>query len=81
MAKTGIQITVDGKSTVVTPKDGKKFSLEELQGFVGGYIERVGNVGRKTMYADEDGRPKGLPPNAVASEKAGRLIVGTVLIV
>ena len=32
-------ITADGKITEVTPKNGEYFKLDELQAFVGGYIE------------------------------------------
>lgn len=31
--------TTDGGRRKVTPSNGTDFSLEELQGFVGGYIE------------------------------------------
>jgi hypothetical protein len=77
----GLKITADGKAVEVLPGDGKKFSLEEMQKLVGGYIERVGTIGRKTVYADEEGLLKGLPLNPVASERVGRPIVGTVLVV
>ena len=38
-------IQPDGTETDVQPRDGKRFKLDELQAFVGGYIEMVSNVG------------------------------------
>lgn len=79
----------DGKEEVVNPQDGKKFSLQELQDFVGGWIElvlvRPGN-GRCQMYANEEGKLKGMFPNrkATAMSVAGDLgdvVVGTVVVV
>jgi hypothetical protein len=37
----GYHIKADGTVTKVTPATGKKFTLEEMQKFVGGYIEIV----------------------------------------
>ena len=34
-------LKTDGSAQEVTPKDGKEWSLPELQGFVGGYIQIV----------------------------------------
>ncbi len=72
-------INADGTGREVLPKKGKEFSLEELQGFVGGYIELVRYFGGQ-MMVNEDGRPKGLPVNIRASELAGMPIVGPVVI-
>ena len=55
--------------TVVNPKDGKKFTLEELQGFVGGYIERIPVKGG-FMYLNEEGKLKDLPRNERATQLA-----------
>jgi hypothetical protein len=79
--KSGIQIKVDGVPVAVDAGNGKQFQLEELQRLVGGYIQIVGRIGGKLVYADEDGTPKGLPVNRIASEKLGKVIVGTVFIV
>ena len=38
-----ILIDTDGEEKEVSPKNGDKFSLEELQGFVGGQIQIVTN--------------------------------------
>ena len=50
----------------VAPANGKKFTLKELQKFVGGYIELVPCADR-VAYCNEEGRLNGLPPNALAS--------------
>lgn len=65
----------------IIPADGEKAaeerklttfpSLEELQGLVGGYIERVPSFGSVDMiaYCNEEGKNNGLPIN----ERATRL--------
>lgn len=67
----------------VTPKADGKFTLEELQGFVGGYIEFVplpANVTKTAvMVCNEDGKIIGLPINVLASVIASQDIVGDVL--
>jgi len=78
----------DGTDTLVNPKDGKKFSLKELQGLVEGYIELIylppGN-GHNQAYVNEEGKLKGLPLNRKATEIYGRWpadgIVGNLVIV
>ncbi len=79
----GIQAK-DKDGSTVHPADGKKFTLEELQGYVGGYIELVrlprGN-GRATMYANEEGLLFGLAVNTEASAVAGQTLVGPVIVV
>jgi len=62
-----------------------KFKLDELQGYVGGYIERVEItwMGKPhDMLCNEDGKIKGLPINTFATDVAniGQLIVGDVVI-
>lgn len=47
--------------TEVHPKNGTDFKLEELTGFVGGHIELVQTIGRRTMVLDEEGKLKGKP--------------------
>lgn len=56
----------------VSPKNGKKFSLEELQKFVGGYIERVDMFNGNSMYVNEEGRFRELPININASTELSR---------
>lgn len=49
-------ISSAGLELGVSPNNGKKFTLEELQGLVGGYIERVSMSDGKSMYVNEDGK-------------------------
>jgi hypothetical protein len=72
-----------GRVSDCTPRNGRKFTLEELQALVGGYIEIVripGDAGKRVMFVDEEGRLKRLPPNVAASHLAGQLIVGSALL-
>lgn len=70
-----------------SPNNGEKFTLEELQGLVGGYIERVPMSNGKSMYVNEEGKLNGLPYNEKATQilrQQGRIpndyIVGDVVI-
>lgn len=66
--QTGTYITSDGIETQVTPHDGKKFSLEELQKFVGGMIELTRtNKPVRDMWVNEEGKLDGLPINRKAT--------------
>jgi hypothetical protein len=87
--QVGTIIQPDGTELTVRPGNGKKFSLQELQHVVGGYIERVqlrpGN-GRGTMYVNEEGKLEGLQRNQKATAMVlvsawGDFIVGLALIV
>lgn len=65
---TGTIIRIDGTQVEVQPINGDKFSLEEMQTVVGGYIEivaldKVGTV----MVVNEEGF------NLPVNEKASRL--------
>lgn len=72
----------------VTPRNGKKFTLDELQAYVGGLIERVelprGN-GHSTAWVNEEGKLIGLAYNEKATRIYGRapddVIVGPMVIV
>lgn len=76
MMKTATIYHPDGKQTTITPGDGKKFSLEELQKAVGGYIEQVPR--HRNVWCNEDGLRMGLAPNADASSRFGVNLVGDV---
>lgn len=80
--KVGTLIRVDGTVETFLPSKGKKFSLEEVQKLVGGYVERlrVPEPGGAVLLVDEEGIPKGLPLNRNASEVAGREIYGDALL-
>lgn len=77
-----------GGTQEVVPKNGKKFSLEELQGFVGGYIELVPDLtgkrkGKEIVYCNEEGKLEGLPLNREATLKyapPGDVLVGDVIV-
>lgn len=52
-------IKTDGSETTVKPKNGKQFTLEELQAFVGGSIELLMLPNGREMYLNEDGKFNG----------------------
>lgn len=66
-----IRATKSGMSEVfVRPKDGKSFTLDELQGFVGGNIEIVQTKNdNEVMVINEEGKLKGLPVNIIATKR------------
>ncbi len=76
-------ITPEGEVREVRPANGTDYTLEELQGFVGGYIELVPVRNKEVLLVvDEEGRlKKDSKLNPGASVLAGRVIVGTVLLV
>lgn len=72
-------IKANGEVTEVVPQGKKKFSLADVQGFVGGYVERV-NLGHGNWaLVNEEGLVHGLPYNRKASERIGIQVVGDVL--
>ncbi len=79
-------IKTTGEEIEVSPQNGEVFTLEELQGFVGGYIEMIPAGRHHVMVVNEEGKLKGLPSNpratAIARENCvyGE-IVGDVVIV
>lgn len=75
-----ILIKTDGAHIRISPKNGKKFVLEELQQFVGGDIELIKALDGRWMYVNEEGRLKNLLPNFYASLLCSRLIVGDVVV-
>ena len=56
-----------GARKKVTPANGKMFTLQELQQFVGGFIERVDMHNGNAMYINEDGKQLALKFNAAAT--------------
>lgn len=79
-----LHIKADGTEVKIEPANGKKFSLEELQKMVGGYIEvvRIAKTDHGDhMLVNEDGRMKQLPVNVSASKLFGRgMIVGDAVV-
>lgn len=69
MSMKAYTIDVDGRVESVSPDNGTDFSLEELQGFVGGYIEiqPLRHMTGKVMVLNEEGKLIGLPGNETAS--------------
>ena len=78
----------DGSSLDVFPGDGHRFTLEELQAHVGGYIEPVSTLMEtevngytiQIIYVNEEGLLLDLEHNLNASTIAGKHIVGNALV-
>lgn len=70
----------------VEPNNGRDFTLSELQGYVGGYIEIVQLNDGRYMVVNENGLNDGLPLNPLATAilqettRDDNFIVGNVLI-
>ena len=75
-------IKSNGEVTVVTPVNGKKFTLEELQKLVGGYVAFTFTRGGQRMAVNEDGVFMGLQLNKAAAGMhfQGVPIVGDVVV-
>lgn len=56
-----------GEQMTVKPASGGKFTLEELQGFVSGFIERIDLENGKAMYINEDGKALQMNRNIAAT--------------
>jgi len=73
----------------VFPANGKEFTLDELQEYVGGLIEPVplrrdiagSEENWREMYVNEEGLLNNLKVNPTASILSGRTIVGDAIIV
>ena len=80
-------LLTDTTEREVHPAKGDQFTLAELQGYVGGYIEIIPIGDGKSMVLNEDGKALELPINLAACAKTMGLIalddevVGDVLIV
>lgn len=59
----GVFFPPSGMAAVCCPEDGKKWTLAELQQWIGGYIELVKIADGFTLVLDEDGQAKKLPIN------------------
>jgi hypothetical protein len=70
MKEIGTLYRVNGEVLEVRPFDGKKFTLAELQSYVGGWIELVpgtAKAGHPATYCNEEGRLINLRVNQKAS--------------
>ena len=79
----GRLIKPDGTVVAVRPANGKRFSLQELQGLVGGYIKLARTLSGKIMFINEDGKRLNLQPNLKATAIAGLqgdTIVGNAIV-
>ena len=71
----------------VTPKNGETYELEELQGYVGGWVQVVNAFNGKILVLNEDGKMIGLEVNEKATRMysyvlaAGDCLVGDVLVI
>lgn len=81
-------ITTSGQEQKVTPANGKKFTLEELQNLVNGYIEVIPYSKSELALLDENALNKNpVPsPNPAAYQKLkdrmaklGRVLMGNML--
>lgn len=80
-------IKTTGEQIEVFPENKKDFSLKELQGYVGGYIELVSLSKTRMMVLNEEGKLNNLPVNPDATKlfhkaypAAFDFIVGNVLV-
>lgn len=73
-------IKVGGSVTKVSPANGSHFMLEELQKYVGGYIEPIRFPDGRVMLVNEEGLIHSLLFNHTASILTGRRLVGDVII-
>ena len=60
-------INTSGFELDFSPNNGEKFTLEELQKLVDGYIERIAMPDGQAMYVNEEGKIKDLPYNIKAT--------------
>jgi hypothetical protein len=84
-SKEAKHMKTDGTVILVKPKNGKKFELDELREYVGGYIE-VKKMGKWWMVLNEEGHMLGLQVNPIATGmyhaifgNVNHAIVGNVL--
>lgn len=61
-----VLVTTAGGMKAITPMNGRHYSLQEMQSYVGGYIETL-KVGQKLLVMDEEGKLKGKLPNRIAT--------------
>ena len=72
-------ITVEGSAKEVTPNDGERFTLEEMQALVGGLIQPV-YTDDGIILVNEEGLLIGMDLNIRASMLAGQPLVGPALL-
>ena len=60
-------IRTDGCGELIMPENEKNFSLEEIQKYVGGYIEIIYLEGDMIMVVNEEGKVMGMDINPIAT--------------
>ena len=70
----------DGAFIPTEPANGRDFSLNELQAFVGGLIDIVRLPDNRIMVVNDEGLILDLPMNHTASRISGGYIAGDVLV-
>ena len=74
-------LKADGTIQAIKPANGTTFSLAELQGLVGGYIEILNAPGGEFLVLNENGKRDTPTYNAAASElMRGRLLPGDCIV-
>ena len=79
-------IYTDKEAEDYTPKNGKTFSLTEMQEIIGGYVEPIRLNDGRMIIVDEDGKSKGKAVNIPATNILRRdhfttdYIVGTAIV-
>lgn len=85
----GVLIRADkAQQSEIKPANGTDYSLDELQTYVGGYIETIALAGGLVLVVNENGKLLNLPKNDIATTMArviGRIaqhdyIVGDVVL-
>lgn len=61
-----VLVTSTGGMKAIMPMNGRDYSLQEMQSYVGGCIETL-KVGQKILVMDEEGKLKGKLPNRIAT--------------
>lgn len=72
-------IKVNGAIIDVEPKNGKDFSLKELQSIVGGYIDIIHLKSGNILVVNDEGAINGSCINLRASKIYGSYLFGDVL--
>ncbi|MGO2305998.1 MAG: DUF3846 domain-containing protein [Providencia sp.] len=73
-----IILHANNSTTIISPELGNEFTLGELQGYVGGYIQTIDfnepviidGTEYSTIVIDEDGKYKKYPTNTTATQYA-----------
>ena len=79
---TAVLIQANGGIKIAAPKNGRAFTIAEMQKLVGGYVEYLITMSGQVMVVAEEGRLMGLPENEKATLVYGRgdFVVGNVLV-